>query len=267
MARELLPTDESGPPRRRYELTPLFWGVATITLLGLLTTAVVLLSVETSHATQLLDGIHGLSDAIKPKGHCAALNEQPWRVYLANDRFAKGINHAGGVTSALDVVVKTLEPTTTSLSRRLSEMQNAGLGDFCPFTTEAECNTPKSSPYLGLVSSLYKQPFRNSASCIKVLSSVLAVSSEIISLLCNEAEFKRASASTPYQMVGDFFMLDLCYSTNALNPCSEDQTARVDKVIKLLKDSYPYPCKWQRETIGSFLSARFPFPYSLFVSD
>jgi hypothetical protein len=264
MARELLPTDESGPPRRRYELTPLFWGVATITLLGLLTAAVVLLGVETSHATQLLDGIHGLSDAIKPKGHCAALNEQPWKVYLDNEQFMPGSNRAGGITSALDFVVKTLQPNT--YSRRLSEVQNGGLGDLCPFTTEAECNTPNSLPYMGLVSTAFGNNFKDST-CIKIFSSLLALSSEIIHLLCDETEFKRVRLTADPDIPDVFFTLDLCYSTNALNPCSEDQTAQFDKLVKLVKDSYPYPCKWQRETLGSFLSARFPFPYSLYVSN
>lgn len=264
MARELLPTDESGPPRRRYELTPLFWGVATITLLGLLTAAVVLLGVETSHATQLLDGIRGLSDAIKPKGHCAALNEQPWTVYLENKQFIRGSNRAGGITSALDVILETLQPDL--YLRRLSEVQNGGLGDLCPFTTEAECNTPNSLPYMGLVSTAFQTTFKDST-CITTLSTVLALSSEIIYLLCDETEFKRVlQLADPYNP-GDFYTIDLCYSTNALNPCSEDQTAQFDKLVKLLKDSYPYPCKWQRETLGSFLSARFPFPYSLYVSD
>ena len=265
MARELLPTDESGPPRRRYELTPLFWGVATITLLGLLTAVVVLLGVETSHATQLLDGIQGLSDAIKPKGHCAALNEQPWKVYLVANQFFNGVNQESGVTSALDVVVKELKPGSSA--RRLSALQNGGLGDFCPFTTEAECNTPNSLPYMGLVSTAFQTTFKDSPSCITTLSTVLALSSEIIHLLCDETEFKRVRLTADTYNPGDFYTLDLCYSTNALNQCPPEQTAQTDKLVKLLEESYTYPCKWQRETLGSFLSARSPFPYSLLASD
>lgn len=246
----------------RYKLTPLFWGLATTAVLGLSATAVVLLGLKTSLGAQLFDGIRDLKATITPKGHCAPLQEPPWQGYFAPNMFISKTGH----TSMLDVATEMQAGTNERRSRSLAASSTAA--SLCPFVSEAECNTPNLAPYRVLASTLAEIDFGGSTNkpseftCRQVISAVIAVSSEVLNMVCKKTIIPWTASYYGYDERSQW-SLDLCYSTNALNPCTAEQTVQFDKVIRLLKDSYPYPCKWQHETLGSFLSARSPFQYSL----
>lgn len=241
-------TDYADARKRRFELTPLFWGLVSVIGLGLLAAVVVLLGMLVGARAQdkeVLDSLKGIAAAITPGGRCSQSKEHGWGGWWDDATFRPKIPDVD--SEQLAFFSAYMKENSVQLSPTV-----------CSFKTENACNKINQWPYVHLIHGILGAPTfkgdclnRFEPSMINSLSSKVIPREAILRLrpLCDNLpeESDNGNDNSGSKIV--------CPQ----NDCTSSAKLAYDRVLESLMEVLPYPCLWEKESLGSFLTARSPY--------
>lgn len=246
---ESLERSEGESVPRRYELTPLFWGAVNAIKIALLVTVVVLLGLLLgAQNNSVLDALKGIESAITPGGRCVQSREGIWDTFW-EDKVIYNYGDFGALNE-----LTAMEAGATSYDNRMPGL----VPDLCAYRTKERCNTPSYWPYIRLFEQVLNT-IKDKKDCLDRLECDPGTKQ------CEKPFKKKINDLAPAicgivaEGSSDGPLL-LCDFTECTAP---GQVEAFNTFKTAVMDAFPYPCSWEDETVGSFLTARFPFGTSL----